>query len=398
MQLRNLARDRKSFTFNKSLGIRACASNNLIFDDPEIEYEFDDVKRRAFVKKNVAEIKAQAKICPKEQCAHFIWECHQNDFIDEYMEREGIPDNHEYLSIATGRVKGYTNGCDILRSINKLKRRYKNYYDWLDALEIWEEYYEYIEGYYGNFEIFKEMAAEGTNEFPYKERPKLKHAKRNKFLVEMTEPISRINKAEALPREDLKEIVQDFPYQIEIYEDYYESLEIAEEINANQQRQIAQEYRLKNYLREKKSSSYFENNKTSAIMDYFTTGSTEGLLDRVMPKPLSEDVAAMHQYDGYEPELRDELMGIRRKIKISLDNPDIEEFNEQMDKDYDALDVYSYMAANGWDVGGLIDDSGMDETSVEMFHRKIPQLIEDDSHDVKKMKKLRSRGRSKSRS
>ena len=338
------------------------------------EEEVDPKQHYAELVADVKSMMAKIKKAPIENFPGFLLEPVQNDFTDE-----GFDDNHQYINMGLGHIE-VENGTEIMQPIYRLRNRYKNYFDYIDALDVWQRYHDFIEDTYGSFDFFAEMVEQGTISFPLKRKPKLKNPKKNKHLLEIDVPISRINREDGLTDEQIKELGEEMPEQIEIYEDYYEYITYLAEYNRKEERRLERENRIRNYR------------KTSAVGTPDQNAITEYLSDiipennyGISSRPLSDDIEAFHQYDGYDEDLKKDLMGLRNKISMDSDWGVICSYGG----DRDTYEVYSALASAGYDVRGMVDSSTMDRKAVKLIESVAPDIDTDQSS--KKNKKLKKK-------
>lgn len=349
--------------------------------EPDEEEIVDPKKHYAEL---VADVKSMMKKIirtPNENFPDFIWSPNQNDFSDEYHK-----DRHQYLEIGIGKYK-IENGGEIVNSVKKLKNRYKDYFEYVDALTLWERYYDYIEDTFGSFEAFGEMYDAQVTTIPYKRKPKLKNAKKNKHLLEIDVPISRINREEGLTDEEIAEVASEMPDQIEVYEDYLEYVNLLYKANRKQEFKMQRDNRIHN-LR-KKSSVSAGTPEMSAIMEYLSDGNSvvTNFGATNLNRPLCDDIEAFHEYDGLNEDLKADAMGLRRnKIYTDPNYHIIVESGQSQDD----VDVYSALYAAGFEVSAMLNDSNMERKAVKMITRSIG--IEEDISE-KKMKKLKKKRR-----
>lgn len=315
---------------------------------------------------------------PKEAFPEFLWDPGQNDFTDE-----GFVDNHLYIEIGLGRIEK-KNGVAIMQAASHLKSRYKNYFDYIDALAVWQDYREFIEDIYGDFRCFSEMVEAGQVNYPLKNKPKLKNAKKNRHLLEIKVPISRINPDEIFTDEQFKQLGDAMGPQIEIYDDYYEWMDICSEINVKEEQRIRRKERIRNY----RKTSAFGDFELNTINKYLSGDGFMIYNDGITYRPLSEDLEAMHEFDGLNEDLKRDAMGLRHKSYVNPEYKIITETGQTEDE----VDVYSTLAANGWDINGMLSSATMDKKSMKAIRRAIPGLEEEMSpKKAKKLKKRRKR-------
>ena len=105
----------------------------------------------------------------------------------------------------------------------------------------------------------------------------------------------------------------------------------------------------------------------------------------ISSRPLSDDIEAFHQYDGYDEDLKKDLMGLRNKISMDSDWGVICSYGG----DRDTYEVYSALASAGYDVRGMVDSSTMDRKAVKLIESVAPDIDTDQSS--KKNKKLKKK-------
>ena len=361
----------------------------MIFDRDQNKFSFasfeldeDEIDPKQHYNDLVADVKSMmAKVykAPDENFPGFLWEPVQNDFTDE-----GFEDNHKYIDMGLGDVEE-ENGTEIMQSICRLRNRYKNYFDYIDALDIWQRYYDFVEDTYGSFDFFAEMVEQGNISFPLKRKPKLKNAKKNRHLLEINVPISRINREDGLTDEQIKELGEELPEQLEIYEDYYEYITQLAKFNKKEEQRMERESRVRNY----RKTSAIGTPEANAIMDYLSGNISQDNYGISRNRPLADDIVAFHEYDGYDEDLKRDLMGLRKEIKMDPDYKILCEYGQ----DRDTFEVYSALASAGYDVKGMVDSSTMDRKAVKLIQKAAPTMMEDLS--PKKRKKMEKRRKKK---
>ena len=250
---------------------------------------------------------------------------------------------------------------------------------------MWQRYYDFVEDTYGSFDFFAEMVEQGNISFPLKRKPKLKNAKKNRHLLEIKVPISRINREDGLTDEQIKELGEAMPEQLEIYEDYYEYITQLAKFNQKEERRMERENRVRNY----RKTSAVSTPEANAIMEYLSGGISQDNYGISRNRPLTEDIAAFHEYDGYDEEMKRDLMGLRKEIRMDPEYKILCEYGQ----DRDTFEVYSALASAGYDVKGMVDSSTMDRKAVKLIQKAVPDMMEDLS--PKKRKKLEKRRKKK---
>ena len=229
------------------------------------------------------------------------------------------------------------------------------------------------------------MVEQGNISFPLKRKPKLKNAKKNRHLLEINVPISRINREDGLTDEQIKELGEELPEQLEIYEDYYEYITQLAKFNKKEEQRMERESRVRNY----RKTSAIGTPEANAIMDYLSGNISQDNYGISRNRPLADDIVAFHEYDGYDEDLKRDLMGLRREIKMDPDYKILCEYGQ----DRDTFEVYSALASAGYDVKGMVDSSTMDRKAVKLIQKAAPDMIDDLS--PKKRKKLEKRRKKK---
>ena len=360
----------------------------MIFDRDQNRFSFasfetdeDEIDPKEHYAELVADVKSMMNKTIKAQNENFpkfLFEPVQNDFSDE-----GNDDTHKYIDMGLGNIE-LENGTEIMQSISRLRNRYKNYFDYIDALDVWQRYYDFVEDTYGSFDFFAEMVEQGNISFPLKRKPKLKNAKKNKYLLEIDVPLSRINREDGLTDEQIKELGDEFPDQIEIYEDYFEYITYLAEFNAKEEKRLARESRIRNY----RKTSAVSTPDFSAINDYLSGSNNQSNYGINQNRPLSDDLNASEEYAGYSDDLKKDLMGLRNTIKMDPDYRILCSYGQ----DRDTYEVYSALAQAGYDVNGMLDTSSMDRKAVKLIQKAVPSLQEDlTPKQLKKMKKRRKK-------
>ena len=312
---------------------------------------------------------------PNENFPDFLWEPVQNDFSDEYSI-----DNHIYIDMGLGKIE-VNNGGEIMDSIRDLKNRYKDYFEYIDALDRWKQYYNFIEDTYGNFDFFADMAINGGTTIPFKRKPKLKNAKKNKYLLEINVPISRIDREDGLTDDQIKELGDELPDQIEIYEDYYEYITLLADFNKKEEKRLQRENRIRNY----RKTSSVGTPDSDAFMAYINGEvSSSNYGASINRRPLSDDIEAFHEYDGLDEDLKKDAMGLRNKPVMDMSYGVLMETGQTKDE----IEVYTELAKAGYEVGIMMKKSNMDRKAVKMITRSVG--IEDDV-SPKKAKKLKKK-------
>lgn len=349
--------------------------------DESEEEEIDPKVHYAEIVEDAKRMMRKIHKAPNENFPDFLWEPAQNDFNED-----GFDDTHLYIDMGLGKTE-VANGAEIMDSIKDLKNRYKDYFDYIDALDIWNRYYDFIEDTYGSFDFFIELVENGQCTVPYKRKPKLSKAKKNKHLLEIKVPISRINRAEGLTDEQIKQLAQELPDQLEIYEDYYEYTTLLADLNKKEEKRLQRENRIRNY---RKTSSVDTSGSFNpdALMAYITgdTNSTNYGAN-LWTKPLSEDIDAFHEYDGLDEDLKKDMMGLRTRHYIDSSYGVLMETGQTADD----IDVYSELAKNGYDVGIMMKNSSMDRKAVKMITRSAGLGEELSPKKAKKLKKKRAK-------
>lgn len=347
--------------------------------DESEEDEIDPKVHYAEIVEDAKRMMRKIHKAPNENFPDFLWEPAQNDFNEN-----GFTDTHKYIDMGLGKTE-VVNGAEIMDSIKDLKNRYKDYFDYIDALDTWNRYYDFIEDTYGSFEFFIELVENGQCAVPYKRRPKLSKAKKNRHLLEITVPISRINRAEGLTDAQIKQLAQELPDQLEIYEDYYEYTTLLADLNKGEEKRLQRENRIRNY---RKTSSVDTGGgfNPDALMSYIN-GDTDSTNygANLWTKPLSEDIDAFHEYDGYDEDLRNDMLGLRTNHYIDMSYG----IHMESGQTADDIDVYSELAKNGYDVGIMMKNSSMDRKAVKMITRSVGIDEELSAKKAKKIKKKR---------
>ena len=282
----------------------------MIFDRDQNKFSFasfeldeEEIDPKQHYNDLVADVKSmmtKVSKAPDENFPGFLWEPVQNDFTDE-----GFEDNHKYIDMGLGDVEE-ENGTEIMQSICRLRNRYKNYFDYIDALDVWQRYYDFVEDTYGSFEFFAEMVEQGNISFPLKRKPKLKNAKKNRHLLEINVPISRINREDGLTDEQIKELGEELPEQLEIYEDYYEYITQLAKFNKKEEQRMERESRVRNY----RKTSAIGTPEANAIMDYLSGNISQDNYGISRNRPLADDIVAFHEYDGYDEDFESVIAGL----------------------------------------------------------------------------------------
>lgn len=347
------------------------------------EDEVDPKQHYAELVEDVKSMMRKIMKAPNENFPDFLWEPVQNDFTED-----GHEDIHQYIDMGLGRIE-VENGTEIMESINRIKNRYKDYFDYIDALAVWQRYYDFVEETYGDFDYFAQMVENGETSFPFRRRPKLKNAKKNKHLLEIDVPISRINREDGLSDEQLKELGDNMPDQLEIYEDYFEYITYLAQYNEKEEKRLQRENRIRNYRRVSSVGSP----EINAITEYLTGGEfTTSEYGLSKNRPLSDDLEAFHEYDGLNEDLKRDAMGLRKKVYMDTNYQIMMETGQTQDD----IDVYSTLAANGYEVSCMMTNSNMDRKAVKLITRSIPGLEEEMSpKKAKKMKKKRAKNEKK---
>lgn len=352
--------------------------------EPDEEDIVDPKKHYAELVADVKSMMKKIVKAPNENFPDFIWSPVQNDFSDEFHK-----DNHQYISLGLGLIK-IENGGEIMDSVKKLKNRYKDYFEYLDAVAVWDRYYDFIEETYGSFEMFGQMVESDMTAVPFKRRPKLKNAKKNRHLLEINVPISRIIPEDAMSDEDQAEIASQMPDQIEVYEDYLEYINFLYKANKKQEFKMQRDNRIRNL---RKKSSVSGSSEMSAIIDYLSDGNSAvtNFGASNLNKPLCDDIEAFHEYDGLNDDLKADAMGLRRgKIYTDPNYQIIVESGQTQDD----VDVYSALYAAGFEVGAMLNKSNMKREAVKMITRSIGM---EENISEKKMKKLKKKRAKKER-
>lgn len=322
------------------------------------------------------------KATPNDRFPEFLWEPSQNSFSPD-----GYDDPHSYIIMGLGKVK-VENGTEIMKSVSQLKNRYKNYFDYIDALEVWQRYHDFIVETYGSFKFFEELVENDDVAFPLKKRPKLKNAKANKHLLEIDVPVSRIDRSQGVSDEVLIKLGAEMPPQLTIYEDYYEYTEYLAKFNKAEELRLQRNSRIKGF----RKTTSVGSPEGEAILNYLS-GELSTAIDygSARNRPLSDDIEAFHEYDGYGEELKNELLGLRSSIKIDPNYGYLVETGHMDDE----MDVYKELASAGWDVGQMIQNSSMDKKSVKLITNAIGVDEHISSKKAKKMKKKRMKAERK---
>ena len=202
--------------------------------------------------------------------------------------------------------------------------------------------------------------------------------------MEIDVPLSRINREDGLTDEQIKELGDEFPDQIEIYEDYFEYITYLAEFNAKEEKRLARESRIRNY----RKTSAVSTPDFSAINDYLSGSNNQSNYGINQNRPLSDDLNASEEYAGYSDDLKKDLMGLRNTIKMDPDYRILCSYGQ----DRDTYEVYSALAQAGYDVNGMLDTSSMDRKAVKLIQKAVPSLQEDlTPKQLKKMKKRRKK-------
>lgn len=352
-------------------------SNQISFacDDDENE-EIDPREHYNELVNDVKNMMRKIHKAPNENFPGFLWEPVQNDFSDEYSI-----DKHAYIDMGLGKVE-VNNGGEIMDSIRDLKNRYKDYFEYIDALDKWYHYYNFIEDTYGNFDFFADMAINGGTAIPFKRKPKLKNAKKNKYLLEINVPISRINREDGLTDEQIKELGEELPDQIEIYEDYYEYVTLLADLNKKEEKRLQRENRIRNY-RKTSSVGMPDSDAFMAYINGEVSSSNYGASS--IHRPLSDELEAFHEYDGLDEDLKRDAMGLRNKPVLNMNYGILMETGQTQDE----MDVYTELAKAGYDVGIMMKRSNMDRKAVKMITRSAGLEEDISPKKAKKLKKKR---------
>lgn len=343
--------------------------------DDEEEEEVDPREHYNQLVDDIKNMMRKIHKSPNENFPDFLWEPVQNDFSDEYSI-----DNHIYIDMGLGKIE-VNNGGEIMDSIRDLKNRYKDYFEYIDALDRWKQYYNFIEDTYGNFDFFADMAINGGTTIPFKRKPKLKNAKKNKYLLEINVPISRIDREDGLTDDQIKELGDELPDQIEIYEDYYEYITLLADFNKKEEKRLQRENRIRNY----RKTSSVGTPDSDAFMAYINGEvSSSNYGASINRRPLSDDIEAFHEYDGLDEDLKKDAMGLRNKPVMDMSYGVLMETGQTKDE----IEVYTELAKAGYEVGIMMKKSNMDRKAVKMITRNVG--IEDDV-SPKKAKKLKKK-------
>ena len=343
--------------------------------DDEEEEEVDPREHYNQLVDDIKNMMRKIHKSPNENFPDFLWEPVQNDFSDEYSI-----DKHIYIDMGLGKIE-VNNGGEIMDSIRDLKNRYKDYFEYIDALDRWKQYYNFIEDTYGNFDFFADMAINGGTSIPFKRKPKLKNAKKNKYLLEINVPISRIDREDGLTDDQIKELGDGLPDQIEIYEDYYEYITLLADFNKKEEKRLQRENRIRNY----RKTSSVGTPDSDAFMAYINGEvSSSNYGASINRRPLSDDIEAFHEYDGLDEDLKRDAMGLRNKPVMDMSYGVLMETGQTKDE----IEVYTELAKAGYEVGIMMKKSNMDRKAVKMITRSVG--IEDDV-SPKKAKKLKKK-------
>lgn len=354
--------------------------NEVKYMDEEDEEEVNPREHYQELVEDTSKVLKRVKITPNDNFPEFLWTPVQNDFTED-----NIPDNHNYIDIGLGKIDIGTDQ-EIVESIRGLRNRYKDYFQYLDALEVWYRYYDYIEQYFGSFDIFMELVQSGETVIPFKRKPKLKSAKKNKYLVNLTVPISRINREDGLTDTQIAELASEMPDQLDVYEDYYEYSNYLAKFNASEERRLAREYRMRNYRRTKSTG----NTDADLLCKYINTIESSSSRNAGMyNKPLSDDLDIAHEYDEYNEDVREYLLGLNMNRKIYID-PNYQIFREiGNEKNQNEIDLYTAMYEAGYDISTFAKNSSTDRKAVKMITKQIMQ--NDPNISAKKAKKLKKK-------
>lgn len=343
--------------------------------DDEEEEEVDPQEHYNQLVDDIKNMMRKIHKSPNENFPDFLWEPVQNDFSDEYSI-----DKHTYIDMGLGKIE-VNNGGEIMDSIRDLKNRYKDYFEYIDALDRWKQYYNFIEDTYGNFDFFADIAINGGTTIPFKRKPKLKNAKKNKYLLEINVPISRIDREDGLTDDQIKELGDELPDQIEIYEDYYEYITLLADFNKKEEKRLQRENRIRNY----RKTSSVGTPDSDAFMAYINGEvSSSNYGASINRRPLSDDIEAFHEYDGLDEDLKRDAMGLRNKPVMDMSYGVLMETGQTKDE----IEVYTELAKAGYEVGIMMKKSNMDRKAVKMITRSVG--IEDDV-SPKKAKKLKKK-------
>lgn len=343
--------------------------------DDEEEEEVDPREHYNQLVDDIKNMMRKIHKSPNENFPDFLWEPVQNDFSDEYSI-----DKHTYIDMGLGKIE-VNNGGEIMDSIRDLKNRYKDYFEYIDALDRWKQYYNFIEDTYGNFDFFADMAINGGTTIPFKRKPKLKNAKKNKYLLEINVPISRIDREDGLTDDQIKELGDELPDQIEIYEDYYEYITLLADFNKKEEKRLQRENRIRNY----RKTSSVGTPDSDAFMAYINGEvSSSNYGASINRRPLSDGIEAFHEYDGLDEDLKKDAMGLRNKPVMDMSYGVLMETGQTKDE----IEVYTELAKAGYEVGIMMKKSNMDRKAVKMITRNVG--IEDDV-SPKKAKKLKKK-------
>lgn len=345
------------------------------FDDEEEEI-VDETQHYRDLVTEMRMIMKRIKITPNENFPEFLWNPNQNDFSEGQFR-----DTHMYLKMGLGMIE-VENGAEIMRSVSQMNTRKKDYFDYVDSLEIWERYYDFIVETYGSFKTFVEMVDNGETELPLVKKPKLKKAKKNRHLLELKVPVSRIDRSLGVSDEMLKQLGSELPDQFELYEDYEEYSKYLHKYNKKEEHRLQRKSRMGGFYKVTSVS-----NNDDAILEYLSNPSK--ISDNGIPKTrgLCEDVEIMHEYDGYPEDIKERMLGLHRTVVIDQTYGHLRETSTH-DND---MDVLTALNEGGWDVGGIIQNSGMDKKAKKMYSSEFGCLEEVSPKKAKKMKKKREK-------
>lgn len=310
---------------------------------------------------------------PGDKFPQFIWGPLVNEFDDGYP----------YVEV------GLNQEAPIIQAVSSMRRVYNDYFEYIDALELWMEYLEYIEDNFGSFDSFLETSEEGLTTIPVRPRPKLKKKKANKGLIKCKVALSRVNDNEAAPKQIIQSILNQLEPAQELYDDPIEYEEKYWKLNRDHERKAQAQNRIRNARI--RSSQY--DSGTDAMLQFLqgeTITNTKGIRRNVS---LNDEIAALHENDFTDPAIAEYELDRLLNRNIRVNSTYGVYFNRDQEEQ---IEIFTALAQAGFDVGGIVEGSGMRKEARKMLKRQIASVTgEYSDKELKKLTKKRKKAEKK---
>lgn len=342
--------------------------------DPDYDEEKEQKNHhREMVKESLLSWKKLlAEDYPDEAFPKFLWEPQMNDYGDDFA----------YLD----SKKRATNS--ILHQAANLHRVYSDYFDWVDAMEIWKEYLAYIITEYGSYEHYVEGIRAGYFSGAVATEPKLKKFAGSKALRRITVAISRRDE-DKTDWDGIDAILGEMP----VHEWTPEELEDSGKIDHRFDRidgllinDIRREQRINEVLNGRGRS----NPTMDIIMDFISNGDSakSRRILKGIGASFAEEIEDMKEAELINPEMYDQELDkmVRRGIFFDAQSGSYVSDNNPEEE------VINAMLEAGFEINGLVKNSGLSRSAKKMIQRKSADLYGDYTpKQLKKMEKKRKK-------